>query len=32
VQVYVSRLRKALTMGGDGAAIVTRRHGHELRV
>ena len=32
VQVYVSQLRKALTVGGDGAAIVTRRHGYELRV
>src|SRR5829696_6311538 len=32
VQVYVSQLRKALAAGGDGAAIVTRRHGYELRV
>src|SRR5215207_1196757 len=32
VQVYVSQLRKALAVGGDGAAIVTRRHGYELRV
>ncbi len=32
VQVYVSQLRKALTAGGDGAAIVTRGHGYELRI
>jgi WD40 repeat protein/DNA-binding SARP family transcriptional activator len=32
VQVYVSQLRKALAAGGDGAHIVTRRHGYELRV
>jgi predicted ATPase/DNA-binding SARP family transcriptional activator len=32
VQVYVSQLRKALAAGGDGAAIVTRRQGYELRV
>src|SRR3954447_20371508 len=31
VQVYVSQLRKALAAGGDGSAIVTRRHGYELR-
>src|SRR3954449_8817507 len=30
VQVYVSQLRKALAAGGDGPAIVTRRHGYEL--
>src|SRR6476646_2679051 len=32
VQLYVSQLRKALTEIGDGAAIVTRGHGYELRV
>ena len=32
VQVYVSRLRKALGSSTDGAEIVTRRHGYELRV
>jgi WD40 repeat protein/DNA-binding SARP family transcriptional activator len=32
VQVYVSQLRKALTADGDGAAIVTRGRGYELRV
>ena len=32
VQVYVSQLRKALAASGDGAEIVTRRHGYELRV
>jgi DNA-binding SARP family transcriptional activator len=32
VQLYVSQLRKALTAAGDGAAIVTRGHGYELRV
>jgi predicted ATPase/DNA-binding SARP family transcriptional activator len=32
VQVYVSQLRKALGASGDGAEIVTRRHGYELRV
>src|SRR3954452_25203538 len=31
VQVYVSQLRKALAAGGDAPAIVTRRHGYELR-
>src|SRR4051794_13034594 len=31
VQVYVSQLRKALAAGGDGPAIVTHRHGYELR-
>src|SRR5215207_3854217 len=29
VQVYVSQLRKALGSSGDGAEIVTRRHGYE---
>src|SRR5687767_6134537 len=32
VQQYVSQLRKALAVGADGAAILTRRHGYELRV
>src|SRR5215207_5800032 len=32
VQVYVSQLRKALATSADGAQIVTRRHGYELRV
>src|SRR5215210_7857768 len=32
VQVYVSQLRKALAAIADGAEIVTRRHGYELRV
>ena len=32
VQVYVSQLRKALAAGGDGAEIVTRGRGYELRV
>src|SRR5215207_10341087 len=32
VQVYVSQLRKALAANGDGAEIVTRRGGYELRV
>jgi predicted ATPase/DNA-binding SARP family transcriptional activator len=32
VQVYVSQLRKALAGSTDGAEIVTRRHGYELRV
>jgi DNA-binding SARP family transcriptional activator/ABC-type branched-subunit amino acid transport system ATPase component len=32
VQLYVSQLRKALTAAGDGAAIVTRGHGYELRL
>src|SRR5262245_57869364 len=32
VQLYVSQLRKALTTAGDGAAIVTRGHGYELRL
>ena len=32
VQVYVSQLRKALGSSADGAEIVTRRHGYELRV
>src|SRR5215212_335713 len=32
VQVYVSQLRKALAGNGDGAEIVTRRHGYELRI
>src|SRR5829696_306125 len=31
VQVYVSQLRKALGSTADGAEIVTRRHGYELR-
>ena len=32
VRVYVSQLRKALAASADGAQIVTRRHGYELRV
>ena len=32
VQVYVSQLRKALRASGNGAAIVTRGHGYELRL
>ena len=32
VQVYVSRLRHALAARGEGAAIVTRGRGYELRV
>ena len=32
VQVYVSQLRKALAAGGDGAEIVTRGRGYELRL
>ena len=32
VQVYVSQLRKALAASGDGAEIVTRGQGYELRV
>jgi WD40 repeat protein/DNA-binding SARP family transcriptional activator len=32
VQVYVSQLRRALGSSADGAQIVTRRHGYELRV
>src|SRR5215207_5015830 len=32
VQVYVSQLGKALAASADGAQIVTRRHGYELRV
>lgn len=32
LQVYVSRLRRALTANGDGADIVTRAHGYELRL
>ena len=32
VQLYVSQLRKALVDCGDGAAIVTRRNGYELRI
>jgi eukaryotic-like serine/threonine-protein kinase len=32
VQVYVSHLRKALAAGGDGAEIVTRGRGYELRL
>ncbi|HKH17724.1 MAG TPA: BTAD domain-containing putative transcriptional regulator [Solirubrobacteraceae bacterium] len=32
VQVYVSQLRKALASAGDGAGIVTRGRGYELRV
>ena len=32
VQLYVSQLRKALAAAGDGAAIVTRGHGYELRL
>jgi WD40 repeat protein/DNA-binding SARP family transcriptional activator len=32
VQVYVSQLRKALAAGGDGAEILTRAHGYELRL
>jgi DNA-binding SARP family transcriptional activator/tetratricopeptide (TPR) repeat protein len=32
VQIYVSQLRKALAAGGDGAEIVTRGRGYELRL
>jgi WD40 repeat protein/DNA-binding SARP family transcriptional activator len=32
LQVYVSRLRRALTANGDGTDIVTRAHGYELRL
>jgi WD40 repeat protein/DNA-binding SARP family transcriptional activator len=32
VQLYVSQLRKALAAGGDGAEIVTRGRGYELRL
>ena len=32
VQLYVSQLRKALANGGDGAEIVTRGRGYELRL
>jgi WD40 repeat protein/DNA-binding SARP family transcriptional activator len=32
LQVYVSRLRKALTANGDGTDIVTRARGYELRL
>ena len=32
VQVYVSQLRKALGSSADGAEIITRRHGYELRL
>jgi DNA-binding SARP family transcriptional activator len=32
VQLYVSQLRKSLAASGDGAAIVTRGHGYELRL
>ena len=32
VQLYVSQLRKALADGGDGAEIVTRGRGYELRL
>ena len=32
VQVCVSQLRKALASSGDGAEIVTRGHGYELRL
>jgi WD40 repeat protein/DNA-binding SARP family transcriptional activator len=32
VQVYVSQLRKALAASGDGAEIVTRGRGYELRL
>jgi WD40 repeat protein/DNA-binding SARP family transcriptional activator len=32
VQVYVSQLRKALAAAGDGAEILTRAHGYELRL
>jgi WD40 repeat protein/DNA-binding SARP family transcriptional activator len=32
VQVHVSQLRKALTAAGDGANILTRGHGYELRL
>jgi DNA-binding SARP family transcriptional activator len=32
VQVYISRLRKALAGGGGSAEIVTREHGYELRL
>ena len=32
VQVYVSQLRKTLAAGGDGAEIVTRGRGYELRL
>jgi WD40 repeat protein/DNA-binding SARP family transcriptional activator len=32
VHVYVSQLRKALAAGGNGAQIVTRGHGYQLRL
>src|SRR5918994_7681902 len=32
LQVYVSRLRRALTANGDGTDIVTRARGYELRL
>src|ERR671918_2386852 len=32
LQVYVSRLRRALSASGNGADIVTRGHGYELRL
>ena len=32
VQVYVSQLRKAMRTSGNGAEIVTRGHGYELRL
>src|SRR4051794_34902893 len=32
VQLYVSQVRKALAAGGDGAEIVTRGRGYELRL
>jgi WD40 repeat protein/DNA-binding SARP family transcriptional activator len=32
VQIYVSQLRKALAASGDGAEIVTRGRGYELRL
>jgi DNA-binding SARP family transcriptional activator/RecA/RadA recombinase len=32
VQLYVSQLRKALAVSGDGAQIVTRGRGYELRL
>jgi DNA-binding SARP family transcriptional activator len=32
VQVYVSQLRRALAAAGEGAAIVTRARGYELRL
>ena len=32
VQIYVSQLRKAFKVSGNGAEIVTRGHGYELRL